>query len=128
MNMKSFVASLMMALSMLAVSNVAVADEQITLGRTILLEGGDHGAKIPLLVCRKTDAIRVKAERDLHLEKIKVTFNNGQTKTIHFYRDLKKNKYTDWRGFSYRRCVKKLEVFGNSDGSKAGVKVLGRKK
>ncbi|GIU32762.1 DUF2541 domain-containing protein [Shewanella schlegeliana] len=118
----------MMAASMLAVSNVAMADEQITLGRTILLGSGDHGAVIPLLVCRKTDAIRVKAERNLHLEKIKVTFNNGQTKTIHFYRDLKKNQHTDWRGFAYRRCVKKLEVFGNSDGSKAGVKVLGRKK
>ncbi|MGS0689432.1 DUF2541 family protein [Shewanella sp. 30m-9] len=128
MNIKSFVAGLMMAASMLAVSNIAMADEQITLGRTILLSGGDHGAKIPLLICRKTDAIRVKAERDLHLEKIKVTFNNGQTKTIRFYRDLKKNQHTDWRGFAYRRCVKKLEVFGNSDGSKAGIKVYGRKK
>ncbi|WP_308443271.1 MULTISPECIES: DUF2541 family protein [unclassified Shewanella] len=126
--MKTFAASIIVAASMLVSSSVAMADEQITLGRTILLEGGDHGAKIPLLICRKTDAIRVKAERDLHLEKIKVTFNNGQTKTIHFYRDLKKNKYTDWRKFAYPRCVKKLEVFGNSDGSKAGVKVLGRKK
>ncbi|MDR8522530.1 MULTISPECIES: DUF2541 family protein [Shewanella] len=128
MNRKSLLAGLMVVASMLAVSNVAKADEQITLGRTILLSGGDHGAKIPLLICRKTDAIRVKAERDLHLERIKVTFNNGNTKTIHFHRDLKEDQYTDWRGFGYRRCVKKLEVFGNSDGSKAGVKVLGRKK
>lgn len=128
MKIQSLIASLVVAASLLVTSSNVIAGEQITLGRTILLSGGDHGAKIPLLVCRKTDAIRVKAERDLHLERVKVTFNNGQTKTINFYRDLKEDKHTDWRSFGYRRCVKKLEVFGNSDGSKAGLKVFGRKK
>ncbi|MGS0681257.1 DUF2541 family protein [Shewanella sp. 125m-7] len=128
MNIKSVLVSLTLAVGMLVVSSTAIAGEQITLGRTILLSGGDHGAKIPLLICRKTDAIRIKAEKDLHLERIKVTFNNGQTKTVNFYRDLKKDSYTDWRDFGYRRCVKNLEVFGNSDGSKAGLKVFGRKK
>ncbi|MBV7316524.1 DUF2541 family protein [Shewanella sp. NIFS-20-20] len=122
------IASLLLATTAITLPSIAVADdEQITLGRTILLGSGDHGAKIPLLVCRKANAIKVKAERDLTLERVVVTFNNGDTKTIRFYRDLKKNQTTDWRKFAYKRCVKKLEVFGNSEGSKAGVKVLGRK-
>ncbi|QDF66612.1 DUF2541 family protein [Shewanella sp. SNU WT4] len=118
---------LLLAASAMALPQQALADEQITLGRTILLGIGDQGAKIPLLACRRSDAIKVKAERDLELEKVVVTFNNGKTKTIKFNRHLKKDETTDWRKFGYKRCVDKLEVFGNSDGSKAGVKVYGRK-
>ncbi|WP_065188261.1 DUF2541 family protein [Shewanella woodyi] len=127
MNIKQLVAKLLVTTSLLVTACFAQADDQITLGRTILLGAGDHGAKIPLLVCRKADALKVRAERNLNLEKVIVTFNNGSTKTISFYRDLKKDQETQWRGFGYKRCVKKLEVFGNSDGSRAGVKVLGRK-
>ncbi|KJG23091.1 hypothetical protein UB37_07630 [Photobacterium iliopiscarium] len=108
--------------------SAAQAYDQITLGRTILLKHGEHGAKIPLVVCRNTNAIKVKAERNLHLERIKVTFRNGETRNISFYRDLKKNQETSWRKFSYKRCVKILEVYGNSDGTRAGVKVYGRQK
>ncbi|WP_444860471.1 DUF2541 family protein [Photobacterium phosphoreum] len=65
---------------------------------------------------------------NLCLEGIKVTFKNGETRNISFYRDLKKNQATSWRKFSYKRCVKKLEVFGHSDGIRADVKVFGRQK
>ncbi|MGI2260708.1 DUF2541 family protein [Shewanella sp. GXUN23E] len=110
-----------------AVAPVMAADH-ITLGRTILLEDGHHGAKIPLLVCRKTDAIKIKAERDLRLNKAVFTFRNGETRTINFYRNLKKNETTDWRKFAYRRCVKHIEVYGEAKDGTAGVKVLGREK
>ncbi|MEC6824013.1 DUF2541 domain-containing protein [Photobacterium sp. NCIMB 13483] len=128
MNIKKAVSYLFVAVSFFGCMSVAHAYDQITLGRTILLEIGDHGAKIPLVVCRNTDAIKVKAERNLHLERIKVTFRNGETRNVSFHRDLKKNQETSWRKFSYKRCVKKLEVYGNSDGTRAGVKVYGRQK
>ncbi|MGL5155440.1 MAG: DUF2541 family protein, partial [Aeromonas veronii] len=49
-------------------------DDQFTLGRTILLGAGDHGATIPLVVCRQTKYIKVKAERDLTLDRVVVTY------------------------------------------------------
>ncbi|MEC4738075.1 DUF2541 family protein [Shewanella sp. E94] len=125
--MKKLMAHILFASCVLTVTSVAKADEQITLGRTIVLEASGEGAIIPLLICRKTDALKIKAERKLNLEKVIVTFNNGNTKTVRFYRDLKKNEETKWRSFGYKRCVKKLEVFGSSVGSRAGVKVFGRK-
>ena len=128
MNIKKAVPYLFVTLSFFCNMSAAQAYDQITLGRTILLKHGEHGAKIPLVVCRNTNAIKVKAERNLHLERIKVTFRNGETRNISFYRDLKKNQETSWRKFSYKRCVKKLEVYGNSDGTRAGVKVYGRQK
>ncbi|MBY3787797.1 DUF2541 family protein [Photobacterium carnosum] len=128
MNIKKALPYLFVGLSFFGSISAAHAYDQITLGRTILLEIGNHGAKIPLIVCRNTDAIKVKAERNLRLERIKVIFRNGETRNISFYRDLKKNQETSWRKFSYKRCVKKLEVYGNSDGTRAGVKVFGRQK
>jgi hypothetical protein len=128
MNIKKAVPYLFVTLSFFGNMSAAQAYDQITLGRTILLKHGEHGAKIPLVVCRNTNAIKVKAERNLHLERIKVTFRNGETRNISFYRDLKKNQETSWRKFAYKRCVKKLEVYGNSDGTRAGVKVYGRQK
>ncbi|PST96057.1 DUF2541 domain-containing protein [Photobacterium iliopiscarium] len=128
MNIKKAVPYLFVTLSFFGNMSAALAYDQITLGRTILLKHGEHGAKIPLVVCRNTNAIKVKAERNLHLERIKVTFRNGETRNISFYRDLKKNQETSWRKFAYKRCVKKLEVYGNSDGTRAGVKVYGRQK
>lgn len=128
MNSKTLIATLCLGMSLMGASNLAHADDKITLGRTILLGKSNHGAEIPLLVCRRVDAIRVKAERDLRLERVKVTFKNGETKTINFYRGLDKNKQTDWRKFAYTRCVKNIEVFGKADNSSAGVKVYGRQK
>lgn len=120
-------AHILFASCVLTVTSVAKADEQITLGRTIVLGASGEGAIIPLLICRKADAFKIKAERKLNLEKVIVTFNNGNTKTVRFYRDLKKNEETKWRSFGYKRCVKKLEVFGSSVGSRSGVKAFGRK-
>ena len=41
---------------------------------------------------------------------------------------VEKDNITDWRTFGYRRCVKNIEVYGNSEGSKAGVRVYDKKK
>ncbi|WP_435532762.1 DUF2541 family protein [Vibrio stylophorae] len=106
----------------------AHADESITLGRTIVFEENNYGADIPLVVCRRADAIRVKADRDMYLREVVLTFKNGDTKTVHFYRNVKKDKKTGWRslGYGYKRCVKRLEVFATSKHSSAGIRIYGR--
>ncbi|MGR5134101.1 DUF2541 family protein [Vibrio alfacsensis] len=126
--MKLFTTLLSAAVAATLLASPAHADDKFTLGRTILLEHGNLAAKIPMVVCRNTNAIKVKAEKDLELRKVVVKFQNGDEKTIRFHRDLKKNKTTDWRYFGYRRCVKNIEVYGNSEGSKAGVRVYGKEK
>ncbi|SKA67883.1 DUF2541 family protein [Enterovibrio nigricans] len=126
MNKKTLLSVMCVLTGLMGVSSAAHADDKFTLGRTILLENANHGAEIPLLVCRRTDAIQVEARKDLHLRKVVVTFNNGETKTIRFHRKVKEDGTTDWRKFAYKRCVKKLEVFGESKNSSAGVRVYGR--
>ncbi|MCX7127225.1 DUF2541 family protein [Aeromonas sp.] len=103
------------------------SDDQFTLGRTILLGIGDHGANIPMVACRQTKYIKVKAERDLTLDRIVVTYGSNRTKTIKFDRNMRADKETEWKSLGSRVCVKRLEVYGNAEGSKAGVKVFGRK-
>ncbi|WP_255959894.1 hypothetical protein [Vibrio campbellii] len=41
---------------------------------------------------------------------------------------VEKDNITDWRNFDYRRCVKNIKVYANSEGSKAGVRVYGKEK
>ncbi|KII75633.1 DUF2541 family protein [Vibrio renipiscarius] len=106
----------------------AHADDKFTLGRTILLEHGSAAAKIPMVICRRTNAIQIRAEKDLTLRKAVVKFQNGESKTFSFYRDFKEDDKSDWRYFGYRRCVKSIDVYGNSEGSKAGVRVYGKEK
>ncbi|WP_305810038.1 hypothetical protein [Photobacterium kishitanii] len=38
---------------------------------------------------------------------------------------MKKDKDTGARLFGYERCIKHIEVSGNSEGTRAGVKVIG---
>ena len=121
--MKIYTAIITAALAATTLIAPAHADDKFTLGRTILLEHGNLAAKIPMVICRNTNAIKVKAEKDLELRKVVVRFQNGDEKTIRFQRVLKKDKMTDWRYFGYRRCVKNIEVYGNSEGSKAGVRI-----
>lgn len=115
------------AACLLLATGLGAKEEQFTLGRTLLLGMGEQGAVIPLVVCRQTKEIKVKAERDLRLDHIRVTYGNNSTKTLRFNRDLKADKETSWHSLGTRRCVKKIEVFGHSEGSKAGVKVFGRR-
>ena len=56
-----------------------------------------------------------------------MTYGSNRTKTIKFDRDMRADKETEWKSLGSRVCVKRLEVYGNSEGSKAGVKVFGRK-
>ncbi|HAS61455.1 MAG TPA: DUF2541 domain-containing protein [Vibrio sp.] len=114
--------------SALLFASNAQADGKFTLGRTLLLEHGKHAAKIPLLVCRNTNAIQIKAEKGLELRKAVVKFQNGESKTINFYRDFDKDEHSSWRYFGKRRCVKSINVYGNSESSKAGVRVYGKEK
>ncbi|MBL0665127.1 DUF2541 family protein [Aeromonas jandaei] len=102
-------------------------EDQFPLGRTILLGAGDHGATIPMVICRQTKYIKVKAERDLTLDRVVVTYGGDRTKTIYFDQDMRGDTETGWKSLGSRRCVKKIEVYGNSERSKAGVKVFGRK-
>ncbi|KKD60818.1 hypothetical protein RN22_08735 [Grimontia sp. AD028] len=126
MKMKSWFSVVCLSMGLLGASATAQADDDITLGRTIVFENTDYGAPIPLLVCRRVDAIQVKADRDMYLRKVVATFKNGDTKTFRFYRNIKEDDTTDWRELPYKRCVKKLEVFGESKNSSAGVRVYGR--
>ncbi len=126
MKMKSWFFLVCLALSFFGASTLARADDEITLGRTIVFKNTDYGAPIPLLVCRRVDAIKVKADRDMYLRKVVATFKNGETKTFRFYRNIKEDGTTRWRELPYKRCVKKLEVYGESKNSSAGVRVYGR--
>ncbi len=114
-------------LLLVVASACQASDDQFTLGRTILLGIGDHGANIPMVACRQTKYIKVKAERDLTLDRIVVTYGSNRTKTIKFDRNMRADKETEWKSLGSRVCVKRLEVYGNAEGSKAGVKVFGRK-
>ncbi|ABK46714.1 conserved hypothetical protein [Shewanella sp. ANA-3] len=102
-------------------------DDKITLGRTLLLGIGDHPAIIPLIICRQAKHIRIKAERDVSIDRVVVTYGDDKTRTVRFDTELEKDEHSEWKSLGARRCVKKIEVYGNSDRSKAGIKVLGRK-
>lgn len=105
----------------------AMAESQFTLGRTMLLGVGDQGAVIPQIVCRPTKYVKFKAERELRLERIVVTYGNDKTKSIKLNQTLDKDEESQWHSLGSRVCVKGVEVFGNAEGSKAGLKVFGRK-
>ncbi|NLS11829.1 DUF2541 family protein [Vibrio sp. SM6] len=115
-------------LSLLLTIPSANADEKFTLGRTILLEHSRSAAKIPLLVCRYTNAFQIKAEKDLKLRKVVVKFQNGDDKTYQFYSKLNEDEHSRWRYFGRQRCVKSIDVYGNSEGSTAGVRVYGKER
>ncbi|KLV50628.1 hypothetical protein SH16_00270 [Aeromonas caviae] len=105
----------------------AMADEDIRLGQTILLGVGDHPAIIPMLACRPTKSIMVKAGRELTLERVKVFYGNDRSKTLYFDKVLKEYQESGWQSLGSRLCIKRIEVYGNSEGSRAGVRVYGRK-
>ncbi|CEO41071.1 DUF2541 domain-containing protein [Photobacterium kishitanii] len=96
-----------------------------TLGHTWLLEIGNVKGKIPFPICRNAKGFKIEAQRDLKLDRVKVRFRNGEEKTYNYYRDVKKDKDTGARLFGYERCIKHIEVSGNSEGTRAGVKVIG---
>ncbi|MGL5359619.1 MAG: DUF2541 family protein [Shewanella sp.] len=102
-------------------------DDEVTLGRTILLGIGEQAATIPLVICRQAKEIRIKAERDVYIDRVVVTYGDDKTRTVNFDTDIAKDEHSRWKSLGARRCVKKIEVYGNSDRSKAGVKVMGRK-
>lgn len=105
----------------------AMADDEFRLGKTMLLGVGDHAAIIPMLACRPAKFIMVKAGRELTLDRVKVIYGNDRSKTLHFDKSLKEDQESGWKSLGSRVCIKRIEVYGNSEGSKAGVKVYGRK-
>ncbi|WP_454009559.1 DUF2541 family protein [Aeromonas sp. Marseille-Q7275] len=105
----------------------AMADDEFRLGNTLLLGVGDHPAIIPIIVCRPARSIMVKAGRELTLDRVKVIYGNDRSKTLHFDKGLKEDQESGWKSLGSRICIKRIEVYGNSEGSKAGVKVYGRK-
>ena len=105
----------------------ARADDQFRLGNTLLLGVGDHAAIIPVMVCRPARSIMVKAGRELTLDRVKVIYGNDRSKTLHFDRTLKEDQESGWKSLGSRVCIRRIEVYGNAQGSKAGVKVYGRK-
>lgn len=112
---------------MLGTLSAQAGEEQFTLGRTILLEVGDRGAVIPLVICRVASEIKIKAERNLTLDKLLVTDSNGRTRSVNAKGALRREQETGWLSLGRRYCVKKIEVRGHADGSIAGVKVFGRR-
>ena len=122
-----FLSKYAFTLAALLAAPQALAGDQFTLGRTLLLGIGDSGATIPLLVCRPTKYVKVKAERGLTLERLVVTYGDDRTRTVRFDREMDKDQETQWQSLGTRRCVKQIQVYGNAEGSKAGVKVFGRR-
>ncbi|MDR7020617.1 DUF2541 family protein [Aeromonas salmonicida] len=119
--------ALLLSTLLLALPAPAMADDEFRLGQTLLLGVGDHAAIIPIIVCRPAKSIMVKAGRELTLNRVKVFYGNDSSKTLTFDKDLKADQESDWKSFGSRLCIKRIEVYGNSEGSKAGVKVYGRK-
>ncbi|WP_028118022.1 DUF2541 family protein [Ferrimonas senticii] len=117
---------MLVAASALVLASVAQAADDFTLGRTVLLEHGNLAAQIPVIGCRKTDAIKLKTKRDIRLERIRVTFENGDKRVFHFNKQFRKGQQTGWKKFAFRRCVTHIDVFGNSRNTTAGVTVYGR--
>ena len=112
---------------LLALPAPAMADDEFRLGQTLLLGVGDHAAIIPIIVCRPAKSIMVKAGRELTLDRVKVFYGNDRSKTLNFDKDLKEDQESGWQSLGSRLCIKRIEVYGNSEGSRAGVKVYGRK-
>lgn len=110
-----------------AQASPALADDDFRLGKTLLLGVGDRPAIIPMIVCRPVKSIMVKAERELTLDRVRVFYGDDRSKTLNFDRDLGRDQESGWKSLGTRLCIKKIEVYGNSEGSKAGVKVYGRK-
>ncbi|WP_318464323.1 DUF2541 family protein [Photobacterium leiognathi] len=125
MKLKATMAAAMI-LSAIAFSTTASADT-FTLGRTILLEAKNNHAKIPVPLCRNAKSIQIKAERDVFLSKVIFKFQNGSSRVFQFQRKLDKNERTDWRRFSYERCVTDIQVHGRAEDGSAGIRVYGRK-
>lgn len=119
--------ALLLSTLLLALPAPAMADDEFRLGNTMLLGVGDHPAIIPIIVCRPTKSIMVKAGRELTLDRVKVFYGNDRSKTLNFDKDLKEDQESGWKSLGSRLCIKRIEVYGNSEGSKAGVKVYGRK-
>lgn len=110
---------------LLVTATMANASGQFTIGRTVLLDGG-RVATIPVPACRMTDAIKIKAERDVNIKRVVVIYGNGGKRTINFNRDLRENKETDWRSLGSERCVDSIKIYGSSERSTGGIKVFGR--
>jgi hypothetical protein len=119
--------ALLLSTLLLALPTPAMADDEFRLGNTMLLGVGDHPAIIPIIVCRPAKSIMVKAGRELTLNRVKVFYGNDRSKTLNFDKDLKADQESGWKSLGSRLCIKRIEVYGNSEGSKAGVKVYGRK-
>ncbi|MDM5131509.1 DUF2541 domain-containing protein [Aeromonas piscicola] len=119
--------ALLLSTLLLALPTPAMADDEFRLGNTMLLGVGDHPAIIPIIVCRPAKSIMVKAGRELTLNRVKVFYGNDRSKTLNFDKDLKEDQESGWKSLGSRLCIKRIEVYGNSEGSKAGVKVYGRK-
>lgn len=105
----------------------ARADDEFRLGRTILLGTGDHPAVIPMIACRPVKSVMVKAGRELTLDRVKVIYGNDRSKILHFNKRLKEDQESGWKSLGNRLCIKRIEVYGNSQRSKAEVSVYGRK-
>ncbi|WP_244268483.1 DUF2541 family protein [Aeromonas fluvialis] len=114
-------------LAALLAAPLALADDQFTLGRTIVLGLGEKGSSITKVICLPTQSIKVKAERDLTLDKLVITYSGEKTKTVSFNRKLKEDQETEWKSIGGRLCVKKIQVYGYADGLLAKVKVFGRR-
>ncbi|WP_277606777.1 DUF2541 family protein [Aeromonas sp. MR7] len=119
--------ALVLSTLLLALPAPVMADDEFRLGSTMLLGVGDHAAIIPIIVCRPAKSIMVKAGRELTLDRVKVFYGNDRSKTLNFDKDLKEDQESGWKSLGSRLCIKRIEVYGNSEGSKAGVKVYGRK-
>lgn len=128
MKFKKFFSGVLIIVGTLAASTIVHADE-ILLGRTILLSGPPGKmADVPIIGCRKVDAIRLQAVRGLRLNRVKLKFQNGQEREFQFQRELGKREKTMWRPLAFPRCVTHVKVYGYSKHTTSGIKVYGRQK
>ena len=78
-----------------------------------------------MLACRPTKSIMVKAGRELTLERVKVFYGNDRSKTLYFDKDLKEDQESGWQSLGSRLCIKRIEVYGNSEGARPGSRYTG---
>ena len=118
--------ALLIVIGSLMATTEAVARDYL-LGRTILQEGRNRQAIIPITVCRRADEIQIQAERDTFVTKVIVNFQNGSKQTVQFQRKFDRDERSDWRKFTHTRCISSIQVHGRASDNQAVIKVYGRR-
>ncbi len=112
----------------LLLSPAVFASDEFRLGSTLLLSIGESEAIVKPLVCRYTDALQLKVEKqNARIEELKVFYKDGSSRTVKVGKEVGKDQRSDWLKLDRRKCITKIRVDGYSKSKMAEVKIYGRR-